>query len=305
MRVLVTGASGFIGSHLVRYHRERGDAVREADIATGQDLLTWEGLPEAIEWAEAVYHMAAVVGQKKVLAHPIEVLKNNIYSCDRILETASSVNPECRILIASSSEVYRYLETPPPFREESLLAFPSGECLQLNYPLSKYANEASALSYVKEKDLHIVIARLFNTIGPRQTGHYGMVAPRFIAQALNNEPITIFGDGTQSRAFCYVGDTVAILHRLLVHPDTKGEIFNVGNATEEISILELAERVIAVLESRSEIHFISYEEAYGMPFEDTMRRSPDLAKLRRFIDVPAFQPLEETIKEIASSIDDR
>ncbi|MCC5831503.1 MAG: NAD-dependent epimerase/dehydratase family protein [Chlamydiales bacterium] len=300
MRIFVTGASGFIGSHLVRYHRERGDEVREADLATRQELLSWEGLPDAIKWAEGVYHMAAVVGQKKVLAHPIEVLKDNIYTCDRILETAAAVNPSCRILVASSSEVYRYLESPPPFKEKSSLAFPSGEILQLNYPLSKYVNEASALSYVKEKGLHVVVARLFNTIGPGQTGRYGMVFPRFVAQAIKNEPITIFGEGSQSRAFCYVGDTVSILHQLLVHPKTKGEIFNVGNDTEEISILELAKRVIAVTGSRSEIQFLSYEEAYGMPFEDTMRRSPDLNKLKGFIQLPSFQPIEKTIEETAS-----
>lgn len=297
----MTGASGFIGSHLVRYHRGRGDEVMEADLTTGQDILTWEELPEAVKWAEGIYHMAAVVGQKKVLAHPVEVLKVNIQACDRILETAALVNPACRILIASSSEVYRYLETPPPFREDSSLTFPSGECLQLNYPLSKYVNEASALSHVQEKKFHVIIARLFNTIGPGQTGRYGMVVPRFINQALKNEPVTVFGDGSQSRAFCYVGDTVSILHQLLTHPDTKGEIFNVGNDTEEISILELAKRVLAVTGSRSEIRFLSYEEAYGMPFEDTMRRSPDLTKLKKYIQLPDFLPLEDTIRNIAFS----
>jgi len=297
MRILVTGASGFIGTHLLSYHQKRGDEVKGIDLATGENLLTWDGLDEAVEWAEGIYHMAAVVGQKKVLAHPVQVLKDNIYACDRILEAAARVNPNCRILVASSSEVYRYLDTPPPFREESNLTFPSGEWLQLNYPLSKYVNEASALSYVQEKGLHCVTARLFNTVGPGQTGRYGMVLPRFVAQAMKNEPITIFGDGSQTRAFCYVGDTVSILHQLLVHPESQGEIFNVGN-NEEITILELAKRVIAATGSQSEIKFLSYEEAYRMPFEDTMRRCPDLSKLQTFISLPKYKSLEAVIEEM-------
>lgn len=297
MRILVTGAAGFIGSHLVHYHRKKGDEVREIDLSTGQDLLTWQGLDKAIEWAQGIYHMAAVVGQKKVLAHPVDVLKHNIYACDRVLESASNVNPHCRILIASSSEVYRYTSQ---FSEESELHFPSGECLQLNYPLSKYVNETSALSYVEEKGLSCVICRLFNTIGPGQTGRYGMVVPRFVMQALKNEPLTVFGDGSQTRAFCYVGDTVSILHQLLFHPKTKGEIINVGNDEEEISILELAERVIQVTNSKSKIEFISYEEAYGMPFEDTMRRCPDLTKLKKYITSLSFQSLNHVIQEISA-----
>lgn len=301
MRILVTGSAGFIGSHLVQYHLERGDEVREADLTTGQDLLTWKGLTEAVEWAEGIYHMAAVVGQKKVLAHPIHVLKHNIYTWDKILEITAQVNRACRLLMASSSEVYRYIETPPPFQETTQLIFPSNGSLQLNYPLSKLVNEATALSYVKEEGLSCIIARLFNTIGPGQTGRYGMVVPRFVAQALENVPLTVFGDGTQTRTFCDVRDTVSILHQLLIHPNAKGEMFNVGNDSEELSILALAKRVIAVTNSRSEVHFIPYEEAYGMPFEDTKRRAPDLTKLRKWISLPAFRSLEETIKEITKS----
>lgn len=299
MRILVTGSSGFIGSHLVAHHRKKGDEVQEVDLKTGQDLLQWKGLTEAIRWAEGIYHLAADVGQMKVLAHPTQVLKNNIYTCDKILEKAAAVNPSCRILIASSSEVYRYLDSPPPFREESKLSFPSGECVQLTYPLSKYVNEISALSYVREKNLHCVIARLFNTVGPGQTGRYGMVLPRFIMQALKNEQLTVYGDGSQRRAFCYVGNTVSILNQLLEHPGAKGEIFNVGNDEEEISILDLAKRVISVIGCRSKIGFLSYKDAYGMAFEDTMRRCPDLTKLKKFISLPSFQSLEETIQEVA------
>lgn len=299
MRILVTGSAGFIGSHILQFHQKRGDQVRGVDRTTGENLLNWEGVDEAVQWAEGIYHMAAIVGQKRVLTQPVQVLRENIALCDRLLESASRVNPHVRILIASSSEVYRYLTTPPPFSEETPLVFPSGQALQVQYPLSKYVNELSALSYA---NLNCVISRLFNTVGPGQVGDYGMVLPRFISQALKHEPLLVFGNGLQKRSFCYVGDTVSMLHQLLVHPNSKGEVLNVGH-DDQITILELAKRVIEVTGSRSEIQFISYEEAYGVPFEDTMQRSPDLTKLKKFIQLPDFQSLENTIREISNQKD--
>ncbi len=313
-RILVTGGAGFIGSHIVEHHLAKGDEVWALDnLSTGSidnvlifkqypafrfieaDLLTWDGLAAAISWADAIYHMAAMVGQFFVIQHPAQVLKSNCDGCERILHLVSVHNPRCALLVASSSEVYGH--HAQSFREDAFLAFPSGECIQSNYALSKYVNEACALSYVHEKGLNCVIARLFNTIGIRQHGHYGMVVPRFIRQALDNEDLTVYGDGAQTRSFCDVKDTVNILEQLLFHQQAAGKIFNVGN-DHEISIFQLAEHVKAKTHSRSPIVFIPYEKAYGMPFEDTQRRKPDLTKLKTFLGAIPQTPLDQALETI-------
>lgn len=290
MKLLITGGAGFIGSHLAKYHIAKGDSVWIVDnLSTGSrsnlppqarfdetNLLTFEKLPEAIAWADAIYHMAAIVGQKVVLKTPTKVLFENSEGCRRVLETVSTVNPKARVLIASSSEVYNY--TPQAtFRETDALIFPSGKCHQVTYPLSKFVDETTALSYFYERNTHAVIARLFNTTGPFQAGRYGMVVPTLIRQAQEGVPLTIYGDGRQTRSFCSIHDMVRFLEALLMHPKSSGEIYNVGN-NEEISILSLAEKILTLSHSSSTITFIPYEKAYGMPFTDIPRRCPDLTK---------------------------
>jgi UDP-glucose 4-epimerase len=318
MRILITGGAGFIGSHLAGYHLEKKDAVwvvdnlstgRKSNLASFQDhvnfrfteadLLTWDHLEEAAAWADGVYHLAAIVGQKIVIAHPVSVISDNILGCERLLKALSKIKKKCRLLIASSSEVYG-ADGKSSFREDSELYFPSGKWIQVNYSLSKYVNESMALSYIQEFKLDCVIARLFNTTGPHQTGRYGMVVPRFVDQALNNESITVFGNGKQTRSFCDIRDTVSLLNSLMTQEHASGQIFNVGN-DREITILELAQLVKKRTRSVSEIMFVPYREAYGMEFEDTLRRCPDLTKVRQFFGFEPKWSLESTIDEIVQA----
>lgn len=315
MKVLVTGGAGFIGSHLVKEHLKKGDEIWVVDnLSTGRienldeithhplfrfsraDLRVWQDLQEAIEWADWVYHMAAIVGQKVVIAHPVSVITENIQGCERVLEAIGEKNGSCKLLIASSSEVYGY-EGTSSFREDALIGFPSRECIQVNYPLSKLVNEAMCLSYFSEKGLDVVIARLFNTTGPNQTGRYGMVVPRFVDQALKNQPITVYGDGKQTRSFCDIRDTVCLLQTLMSSPNTRGEIYNVGN-DREISILALALLIKKITDSNSKVVHVSYEEAYQIAFRDTQRRCPDLEKVKKEFSFLPKWSLEETIEEI-------
>jgi UDP-glucose 4-epimerase len=313
MKVFITGILGFIGSHLARHHLEQGDEVWGIDnLSTGQrglyldgtrtweaDLLEWSELPKAVAWADAIYHMAATVGQKVVLKAPFQVLVNNIRGCERLLEVVASENKKCKLLIASSSEVYGH-NKQSQFIEDEDLHFSSKDCVQGNYALSKLVNEKVAIAAVLEKDLDCVVVRLFNTTGVGQTGRYGMVVPRFIHQAMNNEPITIFGEGTQTRSFCDVRDTIIYLKELLYHPKTKGEIINVGN-DQEISIYDLAHVVKKTIGSSSTLTYLSYKEAYDFDFQETARRCPNLEKMRSLVSYNHYFTLEETIKEIMKS----
>ena len=315
MRIFITGGAGFIGSHLAEHHLKKGDEVWILDnLSTGLEanitpflniptfkfskgcLSTWNKLDEAVAWADRVYHMAAKVGQFVVIQNSLSVLEENIRNCMHLLNTISRVNPACHVLIASSSEVYGS-RGETSFTEDSLVSFPSGEFLQTNYSLSKFANEMTVLSYCKEKGLHGIIARLFNTIGSRQRGRYGMVVPRFLQQALKNAPLTVYGSGRQTRSFCNVYDTVQILDTLMKIEQSRGHIFNVGN-DEEISIKDLAEKIKKHVGSQSELVFIPYEEAYGIAFKDTLRRRPDLTKLRQWIPQLSFKSLDETLQEM-------
>lgn len=320
MRILITGGAGFIGSHLAHFHLQNKDSVWVVDnLSTGTlenihsiqehpffrfskaDLMTWEDLDRVIEWADGVYHLAAIVGQKIVINRPFAVLNENIGGCAKLLSAIRhSQKQNIRLLIASSSEVYGP-NGLSSFKEDAPISFPSGDSVQVNYSLSKFVDENLALSCIHESNCECVIARLFNTTGPHQTGRYGMVVPSFIKQALAHEPITVYGSGDQSRSFCDIRDCISMLSLLMTNPKSIGKIFNVGN-DREITILELAKLVKQITNSPSEIIHIPYEQAYGMPFKDTLRRCPDLTKMRTLFGFTPKWTLEQTINEMVQSM---
>jgi UDP-glucose 4-epimerase len=320
MHILVTGGAGFIGSNLVEYHLEKGDTVHVVDdLSTGSlenvrpffgnprfkfneaDVLLWPNLEKATTWADRIYHMAALVGMHRVLAEPTKVLAVNIAGCERLLRAVTSGGWHPEVLIASTSEVYgagvHERVRHDNFEEDADLVFHSGVLSRQNYALSKLADEALGLSYAKKFGLRVIVTRFFNTIGPRQTGRYGMVVPRFVEQAVTGEPITIYGDGSQTRSFCDVRDTVRALDLLTSNPGSEGQIFNVGS-DREISILELAHLVKELAGSSSPVHFIPYEEAYGEPFEDCQRRKPVLRKLLGLTGFKHSWRLEGTLEDL-------
>ena len=295
MHVLITGGAGFIGSHLVHFHLRRGDTVEVVDdLSTGSmqnlfsipgwegvafhqaNVLHWKGLSAAVGRADRIYHMAAIVGMFRVLKEPLDVLQVNIGATDRLLDAASQSPRHPQVLIPSSSSVYGNLPSEEMFEETPLLMSPTAPLL--NYALSKLANEVQARAYFETRGLRVAIARLFNIVGPRQCGLYGFVLPRFVQQALSQSPITVFGDGSQTRSFCDVRDAVAILHTLASNAKCHGQPINVGNA-QEISIIDLAQRVKHLTGSSSPIEFVSYEKAYGQSFAQVPQRRPMLARL--------------------------
>ena len=322
MHVLVTGGAGFIGSHLVDFHLARGDKVHVVDdLSTGSrrnlrhhrgnpalhfvaaDILVWEGLTEACAWADWIYHLAAVVGVFRVLKEPTRVLAVNIAGTERLLRAVEAGGWRPRVLVASTSEVYGPQEGRR-LEEEAELHFRSGSGGRWNYAVSKFAAEATAVSYARQFGLPITAVRLFNTIGPRQRGRYGMVVPRFVRQAVAGEPITVFGDGSQTRCFCDVRDTVRALAALLAEPSAVGRVFNVGSQ-REVSILELAELVRRTSNSSSELRFVPYTEAYGQEFDDIRERRPDLTRLRDLIGFETSHRLETTLDELIAEASSR
>ncbi|MCG7201202.1 NAD-dependent epimerase/dehydratase family protein [Marinobacter pelagius] len=316
MHILVTGGAGFIGSNIAEYHLKRGDKVHVVDnLSTGSeaniaafienpdfrfdqaDIVTWDGLDTAVAWADRIYHMAAVVGVYRVLSEPVGTMATNIAGTERLLRSVNRDSWAPQVILASSSEVYGP-HTEPRLTEDDSLIIQSGAPLRWNYAISKLADEGFGLAYAREHNIRVIIARFFNTVGPRQTGRYGMVVPRFVRKAVANEPITVFGDGEQSRSFCDVRDTVVALDRLASMPDLpNGEIVNVGS-DREISINELARLVIECAGSRSTIDHIPYREAYGAEFEDIRHRRPSLDKLRRLTGFEHAWTLEETLKDL-------
>ncbi len=307
--IVVTGGAGFIGSHLVERLLADGKSVIVIDdcstgrlenlksVAAHPGLRIIRGkvsecreLDELVNSAESIYHLAAAVGVELVVSSPIHVLETNLHETEVLLAAAAAARTP--VLITSTSEVYGKSQKPAFTEEDDLLIGPPHQA-RWGYACSKLMDEFLALAYARERSLPVVLVRLFNTVGPRQTGRYGMVLPRFIAAAQSGQPLRVYDDGRQTRCFCYVQDTVEALVRLQNCATARGGIFNVGS-TEEISILDLARQVVEILNSKSSIEFVSYNQAYAPGFEDMRRRKPVVDKL---FQATQFRP-ETTLRKI-------
>lgn len=297
-RALITGGAGFAGSHLAEALLGQGWEVQIIDdLSTGSienvehlkdhrrfsyvldTVLNRPLMLELVDRSDAVFHLAGAVGVRLIVERPVHTIETNIKATELVLELCAKKGKP--VLITSTSEVYGKLDRPRFGEDDDLVLGPTSRA-RWCYAASKIIDEFLAKAYYKERGLPTVVVRLFNTIGPRQTGQYGMVVPRFVRQALRGEPITVYGDGTQRRSFTWVGDVVDALVRLIQHPKAYGEVFNVGHE-QEVSIYELAVMVRDMAESSSEIVFVPYEEAYEPGFEDMPRRLPDLSKIRELI----------------------
>jgi UDP-glucose 4-epimerase len=313
MRYLITGGAGFIGSHLAELLLERGHKVHVIDdLSTGSieniqglkgragfsytidSILNTERLAELVDGADAIFHLAAAVGVRLIVESPVRTIETNVRGTEVLLGIANKKKRP--VLLASTSEVYGKGEAIP-FREDGDLVIGPTTKGRWSYACSKALDEFLALAYWKERRLPTVVVRLFNTVGPRQTGQYGMVIPSFVRQALSGRPITVFGDGQQSRCFGHVADVAGALAALLDHPGAVGEVFNVGN-TEEVTILALAERVKALSGSSSEISLVPYETAYEAGFEDMRRRVPDLSKIKDLIGYKPSRSLDDILRDV-------
>ncbi len=317
MRVLITGGAGFIGSHLAEACLERGDevyilddlstgsmdniqALRESEAYRGRlfvhvdSILNANLLLELVGICDVVYHLAAAVGVRYILDNPLRSIRVNVEGTERVLERCAKFKK--RVLIASSSEVYGKHLHAPLVETDNIIYGPSSK-FRWSYAASKLMDEFSALAHHRTRGLDVVIARLFNTVGPRQSGAYGMVIPRLVRQAIRNQPLTVYGDGTQTRTFTYVKDVVGALTGLMDGENTAGEVFNIGG-TEEISIVELARRIIRETGSESEIELIPYEKAYEKDFEDMQRRVPSIEKIQAAIGFEPKTPLEAIIRQV-------
>jgi UDP-glucose 4-epimerase len=309
--IVVTGGAGFIGSHLVERLLADGEKVAVIDdCSTGSlenlahvrenaslrifqtKISACNELAAILEEAKGIYHLAAAVGVELVLKQPIQTIQTNLHETEVILEEASRWRVP--ILLASTSEVYGKSQKEAFSEDDDLLIGPP-HLSRWSYACSKLMDEFLALAFAKERGLPVIIARLFNTVGPRQTGRYGMVLPRFIEAAKAGKPLQVYGDGQQTRCFCYVDDTVEALVRLPNCPAAQGQVFNVGN-DEEVTIRKLAELVIENLGSNSHIEDLSYETACGKGFEDMRRRKPVLAKLQRVTGFTPKTSLRDTIQ---------
>ncbi len=315
MKILVTGGAGFIGSHLCEELLRTGSEVYAVDnLSTGSlgnirhlsenknftcavDTIMNEKLMDRLmKKCDIVYHLAAAVGVKLIMDEPIETLRTNVLGTEIVLKLANKYKK--KVLIASTSEIYgNHLEHS--LKEDDNRILGPIEKRRWAYACSKSLDEFLAQGYFIEKKLPVVIARFFNTVGPRQTGAYGMVIPNFIQSALLNKPITIYGDGKQTRSFTHVYDVVGAIIALMEHPKAEGDVFNIGSE-EEISIEELAKRIKKAANSKSEIAHISYEKAYGSGFEDMRRRVPNISKIKKLINYRPRFKLDDIIKAVIS-----
>jgi UDP-glucose 4-epimerase len=313
MRVLITGGAGFIGSHLADRLLDRGDqVVLLDDLSTGRlsniehlngrsdaefvlgSILNTDLVDKVVSRVDTIFHLAAAVGVNLIVEKPLESLITNIRGTETVVEKAHKYNT--RILVMSTSEIYGK-NTSDSLSEDDDRILGSPLKSRWSYSEAKAIDEILAYTYWREKGLETVIIRLFNTVGPRQTGSYGMVVPRFVGQALRHQPLTIFGEGTQTRCFCHVSDVVGGLVALSEHPEAFGKVFNLGG-TEEISIGDLAERIIELAGSDSEVEYIPYDAAYEEGFEDMVRRVPNVDRARRLVGFEPSVGLDDTILSV-------
>ena len=313
MRALITGGAGFVGSHLAEALLARGDEVYVQDnLSTGsieniehlkgdrrfhyaiENIMNEPVTAELIDRVDVVFHLAAAVGVRLIVESPVNTIETNVHGTEMVLKLANKKKK--KVLIASTSEVYGKSEQTP-FREDADLVLGPTHKGRWSYACSKAIDEFLALAYHKEKRLPVVVFRLFNPVGPRQTGRYGMVIPNLVKQALLGHPLTVFGDGTQSRCFTYISDVVGVLQTLAEHPGAVGGVFNVGNDSGEITIMDLAKKIKARTGSASEIVLLPYSQAYEEGFEDMPRRVPDLTKVKGLGYQPKVQ-LDEILDQV-------
>ena len=314
MKVLITGGAGFIGSHLAEALLARGDTVFLLDnLSTGSidNIELMKGHPrfhytidsvmkepvtaELVDRSDVVVHLAAAVGVRLIVESPVNTIETNVHGTEMVLKLANKKKK--KVLLASTSEVYGKSDQVP-FKEDADLVLGPTCKGRWSYACSKAIDEFLALAYFKEKRLPVVIFRLFNTVGPRQTGRYGMVIPNFVKQALLGHPITVYGDGLQSRSFTYVSDVVGVLLKLTDHQDAVGQVLNIGNDHEEVTMLDLARRVKEKTGSKSEIVMVPYDQAYEEGFEDMPRRVPDLSRIRALTGYEPQVHLDEILDRV-------
>ncbi len=313
MRWFISGGAGFIGSHLSELLLAKGDEVYLLDdLSTGSarnlsairshkklnlvvDSVSNERVvAELVDLADVVVHLAAAVGVRLIVESPVRTIELNVHGTEVVLQAAAKKRK--RVLVASTSEVYG--KSPHvPFREDQDIVLGPSTKGRWSYAASKLIDEFLALAYWKEKKLPTTVVRLFNTVGPRQTGRYGMVVPTFVRQALSGQPLSVFGTGEQSRCFCHVSDVIEALYALCLSDKAVGQVFNVGSQ-HEITIRKLAERVKEIALSSSEIRSVSYDEAYEEGFEDMLRRVPDVSKLQGCISFEPKRSLDDILRDV-------
>jgi UDP-glucose 4-epimerase len=317
MRVLITGGAGFIGSHLAEAYLENGEEVYIIDdLSTGSldninhlkenagyqkrlfvhidTILNRDIMMELVGTCDVVHHLAAAVGVRYILDNPMDSIKTNIQGSETVLELCNKFKK--RVLIASTSEVYGKHTHAPLVETDNIIYGPSSK-FRWSYAASKLMDEFMSLAYYRTTGLPVSVVRLFNTVGPRQTGAYGMVIPRLVSQALKNIPLTVYGDGSQSRTFTYVKDVVWALMKLMENENAFGEVFNVGG-TQEVSILDLAKKIVTLTHSSSDIRLIPYNDVFGKDFEDMQRRVPSVEKLNNLVGFDPKTTLDAILTKV-------